>query len=164
MTPFELMSDVLVRNGEILKMTLADFSEQEMLARPVPGANHAAWQVGHLIGSAAYMLREVAPPDIVPDAAGRFREKYDGKTAGIDDASFFANKSDLLEVFAQVHDAISTWVKTLTPDDLNRPTPARMGDYAPTLGHVALMIPGHVMMHIGQLQVIRRKLGKPLLF
>jgi len=26
------------------------------------------------------------------------------------------------------------------------------------------MLPGHVVMHTGQLQVIRRKLGKPLLF
>jgi hypothetical protein len=164
MTPFELMSDVLVRNGEILKMTLADFSEQEMLARPVPGANHAAWQLGHLIGSAAYMLKEVAPAGVVPEAAAQLGAKYEGKTANIDDAAFFANKSELLEVFAQIHDAISTWVKTLTPNDLNRPTPARMADYAPTVGHVVLMIPGHIMMHVGQMQVIRRKLGKPLLF
>jgi hypothetical protein len=164
MTPFELMSDVLVRNGEILKMTLADFSDQEMLARPVPGANHAAWQLGHLIGSAAYMLREVAPAGVVPEAAAQLGAKYDGISANVDDPSFFAKKSDLLEVFAQIHDAISTWVKTLTPDDLNRPTPGRIAEYAPTLGHVVLMIPSHVMMHVGQMQVIRRKLGKPLLF
>ena|SRR5438105_4372803 len=164
MTPFELMSDVLVRNGEILKMTLADFSDHEMLARPVPGANHAAWQLGHLIGSAAFMLKEVAPAGVVPDSAAQYREKYDGKSAGVDDPAHFAKKSDLLEVFAQIHDAISTWVKTLTPNDLNRPAPGRIAEYAPTLGHVVLMIGGHVMMHVGQMQVIRRKLGKPLLF
>ena len=164
MTPIELMSDVLVRNGEILKMTLADFSDQEMLARPVPGANHAAWQLGHLIGSAAFMLREVAPPGVVPESADRFREKYDGKSAGIDDPGFFAKRSELLEAFAQIHDAISTWVKTLTPENLNQPTPGRIAEYAPTLGHVVLMIASHIMMHVGQMQVIRRKLGKPLLF
>ena len=41
----ELMSDFVTRNCDILKMTLADFTAEEMLARPVPGANHAAWQV-----------------------------------------------------------------------------------------------------------------------
>ena len=29
---------------------------------------------------------------------------------------------------------------------------------------MALMIPVHVAMHIGQFQVIRRKTGKPVLF
>jgi hypothetical protein len=39
-----------------------------------------------------------------------------------------------------------------------------VADFAPTTGHLALMTASHIMMHVGQLQVIRRKLGKPLLF
>jgi hypothetical protein len=39
-----------------------------------------------------------------------------------------------------------------------------MADFAPTVGHLVLMIASHIMMHVGQMQVIRRKLGKPLLF
>ena len=35
---------------------------------------------------------------------------------------------------------------------------------APTYGHVAALIPEHTAMHVGQLQVIRRRLGKPVLF
>jgi len=55
------MSDVINRNGEILKMTLADFSQDEMLTRPVPGANPATWQIGHMIGSASHMFAAIAP-------------------------------------------------------------------------------------------------------
>ena len=31
------------------------------------------------------------------------------------------------------------------------------------VGHLLEMLPAHVVMHVGQLQVIRRKLSKPLL-
>ena len=37
-------------------------------------------------------------------------------------------------------------------------------DMAPTVGTVLLMIANHDMMHSGQFSVIRRKLGKPVLF
>jgi len=77
MSPTELMSDVINRNGEILKMTLADFSQDEMLTRPVPGANHATWQIGHMIGSASHMFAAIAP-GLVPDAAARIGEKCNG--------------------------------------------------------------------------------------
>jgi hypothetical protein len=163
MTQTELMSDVLTRNGAVLKMTVADFTDAEMLARPVPGANHAAWQIGHLLGSAAHMLKEIAP-GVVPASVAQLGEKYNGKTADVDDPAFFPTKAELLEAFSQAYDAIADWIKSLTPADLARPTPGRMADFAPTTGHLALMAASHVMMHVGQLQVIRRKLGKPLLF
>jgi len=163
MSPTDLMSDNITRNGEILKMTLADFSQADLLARPVPGANHAAWQLGHLIGSAAHMLGAVAP-GVIPQAAVKMGEPFNGKTANVDDPAFFPDKSQLLETFAQTHGAIADWVKTLTPADLARPTPAPMSDFAPTVGHLVLMTVSHIMMHVGQMQVIRRKLGKPLLF
>src|SRR4051794_12687205 len=46
MTTTELMADVLAQNLEVVKSTLADFSDADMLVRPAPAANHAAWQLG----------------------------------------------------------------------------------------------------------------------
>ena len=46
MSQSQAVADNLSRNLDFLKATLADFSDAEMLARPCPGANHAAWQVG----------------------------------------------------------------------------------------------------------------------
>lgn len=163
MTQTELMSDFVTRNGEILKMTLADFTEEEMLVRPVPGANHAAWQLGHLLASAAYMVNMVAP-GVIPEAVVRLGEKYNGKTADVDDPAFYPPKAELIEAFSQAYGAIADWVKSLKPEDLDRPTPGRMADFAPTTGHLALMTVSHIGMHVGQMQVIRRRLGKPLLF
>ena len=163
MTQTDLMSDILARNADTLKMTLADFSDADMLARPVPGANHAAWQLGHLLASAAHMFNPISP-GVVPDAVAKLGENFNGKTAHIDDPAHYPKKTELLEAFSQAFGAVAQWTKTLSPDDLARPTPGRMADFAPTVGHLAMMTTGHIMMHVGQMQVIRRKLGKPLLF
>jgi hypothetical protein len=63
-----------------------------------------------------------------------------------------------------VRTATIAWVKTLTPADLDKPTPEKMRNWAPTVGHLVTMLPNHLTMHLGQIQVIRRKLGKPILF
>jgi hypothetical protein len=57
MTPIELIADNLRRNLELLKMTLADFSDADMMVRPCPGANHALWQLGLLVNGEVSMLK-----------------------------------------------------------------------------------------------------------
>ncbi len=163
MTPTELAADFVSRNVELLKMTVSDFSDQDFLTRPVPGANHAAWQVGHLVGSAHHMVGAVAP-GVIPDAFASYGEKYSGKTAGSDDPKQFGSRAELLEAFAQAYAAVVNWATHLTPEEMNKPTPGGMAQFAPTVGHLVLMNGAHISMHLGQLQVLRRKLGKPLLF
>jgi hypothetical protein len=39
-----------------------------------------------------------------------------------------------------------------------------MAAFAPTLGHIFLLVANHTLMHAGQITVVRRLLGKPVLF
>ena len=39
----------LKANHAILTNYLSDLSDADLLVRPAPGANHIAWQLGHLI-------------------------------------------------------------------------------------------------------------------
>ena len=39
-----------------------------------------------------------------------------------------------------------------------------MAKFAPTVGAMLLLNANHTMMHAGQFTVVRRKLGKPVLF
>ena len=39
-----------------------------------------------------------------------------------------------------------------------------MAQFAPTLGSLFLLVSNHALMHGGQFSVVRRKLGKPVLF
>jgi hypothetical protein len=163
MTQSELAGEVLKGNLEMLKSTVADFSDADMLARPCPAANHPIWQIGHLINSEMSMLKAVNAPSI-PELPAGFSDRFKKETAGNDDPNFFPKKAELLDAFSKVRSATVQWVKGLSPADLEKPSPERVRNWAPTIGHLIAMIPSHTAMHVGQLQVARRKLGKPMLF
>jgi len=162
MTQFELMADVLVRNLEMLKMTLADFTDADLMVRPCVGANHTAWQLGHLINSETRMVGMCGGS--MPELPPGFAEKFTKETTKNDDPHFFPGKAALLEQFAKTRAGTINFAKNLTPAGLDKPGPAPMATMAPTVGHLLGLANGHVMMHMGQIQVIRRKLGKPILF
>ncbi|HEY8665325.1 MAG TPA: DinB family protein [Tepidisphaeraceae bacterium] len=158
----DFLAENCARNGEMLKMTFADFTDADLLVRPVPGANHAAWQMAHLINSEINLVKMADPNAPVERPAGF--EKYQDKTHGVDDPAFFPKKQELADAFAQTRAATVKWIRSLNEQDMQRPLPERMHRMAPTVGALAIGIGTHGIMHMGQLQVIRRKLGKPLLF
>jgi len=51
MTAKDAIKLALDNNHSMFIMFLADLGDADLLVRPVPGANHIAWQVGHLIVS-----------------------------------------------------------------------------------------------------------------
>jgi len=55
-------------------------------------------------------------------------------------------------------------VAKLSEADLDRPVTSNMAKVAPTVGSLLLLASNHVLMHAGQFTVVRRKLGKPVLF
>jgi len=163
MTTIEAAVDCLKRNKEFLGFTLGDFTPAEMFARPHPKANHATWQIGHLIGAEARMVN-AAKPGAVPMPPAAFTDKFKKDTASISDPAFFPGKDELLEAFKKGRDATVAWASTLKESDMSNPLPEPFSRFAPTTGHLLVSLPLHVAMHCGQLQVIRRTLDKPILF
>jgi hypothetical protein len=163
LTEIQLIANLLRRDVEMVKATLADFSDADMLVRPCPGANHAAWQIGHLVGAESRMANAVQE-GAVPMPPADFEQKFKKETANIDDPEFFPKKAALLEFLSKTREATIAWVKTLKASDLDRETPEKLRRFAPTVGQLLATLPVHVAMHMGQFQVIRRRLGKPLLF
>jgi hypothetical protein len=159
----ELAAEFSRRSLDMVKKILSDFNDADMLARPCPGANHATWQIGHLIGSETRMINGCTP-GAMPELPAGFSDKFSKANAGNDDASAFPNKSDLLALLEKTRAASIRWIKSLTEEDLNKPTEGPVKNFLPTVHHVVAIIPDHTSMHMGQFQVIRRKLGKPVLF
>jgi DinB superfamily len=159
----EVAAEFCQRSLDMLKMTLDDFSDADMLVRPCPGANHAAWQLGHLIGAETGMINGCAP-GTMPELPAGFHEKFKKTTAGNEDASAFPKKGELISLIERTRARSIRWIKSLTEDDLNNVVEAPFKSFAPTWHHVAAIIPNHTSLHTGQFQVIRRKLGKPVLF
>jgi hypothetical protein len=163
MTQFELTADVLKRNLEMFVATLSDFSDADFYTRPCPGANSPAWQVGHLIGAETWMINSMAP-GVMPKLPDGFDKKFSKENCSKDEPGFFGTKAELIDLLTKTRNASIAWVKTLTPADLDKPGPEPMRKFIPTLGHTVELLPTHLAMHMGQIQVTRRKLGKPVMF
>jgi hypothetical protein len=154
----------LESTADLLKMYLGDFSEDDMFVRPVPGANHAAWQVGQIALGDIFLVRSAFPdtpyPELPPGASdlyGKVGAKQEGREG-------FLNKEEALKFFNDVRAATIAALEKVSDADLDRPTTGDLASFAPTLGHLFLAASNHTLMHGGQLTVIRRKLGKPVLF
>lgn len=158
-----VLADLLSRSVEMYKAHLGDFSDAEMFARSSPKANHAAWQLGQVISSDHHLVALVDPKAMAALPEG-FDKKFTKETAGIDDPSKFPNKQQLLEQFAKTRNAAAAWVRTLSDEQLNKALPEKVRPFAKTVGEMAAMMSVHSAMHLGQIQAIRRKLGKPVLF
>ena len=156
----------LNKNVGFVNHTLGDFTDADLFVRPCPGANNAAWQLGHLVSAEASVVKNLAPALAVALPEG-FNEKYNKEASKLDGAAAFApfnSKARLLELFGKVRGGTVAWVSSLSNEQLDSPSPEKYQAWATTLGSLVSGQIGHTMMHIGQFQVIRRKLGKPVLF
>jgi hypothetical protein len=147
----------------LLNMYLADLSDADLVVRPVPTANHIAWQLGHVISSER-KLGGIVPGAPYPELPAGFDEQHNTKTANVDPPKGFGTKAQYLELFGKVRAATLAKVEAISESDLDKPTTGPMAQFAPTLGALLLLTANHTMMHVGQFTVVRRKLGKPVLF
>jgi hypothetical protein len=142
-------------------MHIGDFSEADMLVRPGETGNHAAWHVGH-IGVTYRTLINAATPGAIPPDDADFVARCTGKGATLNDG--FPPKAELLERVNDGTELAIKWLQGLSEAGLSKPTSDAIKGFAPTVGHLVLILPAHINMHVGQIQAIRRKLGKPVLF
>jgi hypothetical protein len=153
----------LTSTQHLLGMYLSDLSDEDLLVRPVPNANHIAWQIGHLIVSEP-MLVKALPGGKYPELPAGFAEQHKEATAALNPPKGFATKATYVELFNKTRGATLALLDKLSDPDLDRPTEGKMAQFAPTLGALFLLTANHTMMHGGQFTVVRRKLGKPVIF
>lgn len=140
-----------------------DLSDDDLMVRPVPGANHTKWQIGHLIVS-ENRFNTLANPNRAVALPSGFEARYGANTSGSDDPADFDSKATLLALAAEQRAATMAIVEHLDEVDLDAKTPEHMQAYCPTVGDALVLIGGHWLMHAGQWAVTRRKLGRAPLF
>jgi hypothetical protein len=161
MKDVDYLLDVYRRTKFMLQMHLGDISDAELCARPVDSANHIAYQVGHLISSTTNAIN-VVTPGAMPPLPEDFASRHSGACAK--NNSGFDTKQQLLDRFNATIDSAIAWAQKLSEADKAKPLPEKMHGFARNAGELMIMLPVHIAMHVGQMQVIRRKLGKPVLF
>ncbi len=163
MNAHDVIRDSLRIADAVWKPYVADLSDEELLVRPVDGANHIAWQLGHLISSEREMVEQICPGSM-PALPEGFGQAYTSETSQRDDAASFHKKDEYLSLFETVRAATLEALGRLSAEQLDQQAPEHLQQIAPTFGAVFDLIGAHWLMHAGQWAVIRRKLGRPPLF
>jgi hypothetical protein len=149
---------------QLLEWYLSDLSDADLLVRPVPTANHIAWQLGHLIAAERSLVRSELPDAAFPDLPAGFAEQHTKETAASDSPTAFRTKAEYLDLYKKTRTATLAALSALSDADLDRACSGRMAKLAPNLASLLLLAANHTTMHAGQFTVVRRKLGKPVLF
>jgi len=160
----EVIRASLAGTQHLLKWFVDDFSDADLLVRPVPNANHAAWQIGNVIGGDIFLVRDQFPDAAFPELPAGFLEKHGPEGTKDDGPAGFPTKAEYIALFDKVRAATIASLDALTDADLDRPTTGKMAQFAPTVGRLYLAVSDHTLMHAGQFSVIRRALGKSVLF
>lgn len=142
---------------------LADFTSTEMLSRPAASANHVAWQLGHLIASEHHLVESGVPNSMPPLPAG-FAERHTKEAAASDAAANFLSKEEYFQVAKEVRAATLQVLDRLSDADLDQPVSGNLPPFVKTVGECLLLVGSHWIMHTGQWVVLRRKLGRPVMF
>jgi len=150
------------QNHWITMAYVQDLADADFFLRPVPGMNHIAWQMGHLITSSKMMLDTLGQP--APALPSGFTEGHTKETAACDDRAKFATKDVYLDLAAKTKAASLAALDAIPDSKLDDPGPEPMREYAPTVAAVLTMLGAHWLMHAGQFVAVRRKLGKAPLF
>ena len=162
MTAKDAIKHVVEFCDMVTRSYVEDLNDVDLLMRSVPGANHIAWQLGHIVASEHTMLTLLGhtPPEL---PAG-FAEAYSSETAASDDPAKFSKKADYLALMDKLKAAVLAAIDATPEADLDQPAPEAMRSYAPTIGAALTLLGSHRLMHAGQFVPVRRKLGKKALF
>ena len=164
MTGIKAIQSCLEATKKDVEWILADFTDADLFVRPIPNANHAAWQLGNIIGGDIFFAKAVVPDAKFPELPAGFLEKHGTKGAQDNGPDGFLTKAEYLKLFGEVRAATIAVLNTLTDAELDKPTDGDMKAYCANNAAVFIMASNHTWMHLGQFSVIRRKLGKPVLF
>ncbi len=161
MTPNDTIAAGYRMAKALIHRMVDDLTPAEFMHQPCPGANSAAWIIGHL----AITMRKTAIRLGVEDhdltafspALTQLLSKT-GKPAG--DQSDIMVARDLLNIFDECIGAVIAAVKRIPSRKLAGP-PSAPSPIANNYAEGMLFGSLHIAMHSGQLSTIRRSLGKP---
>ena len=159
MTPNDLLASGIRMSTAMVHRLVDDLTPAEFIHQPAPGANCAAWIVGHLattMNRALGRLGVEEAPRIPEDVAAKFQmtKQPAGKQDGLGDPK------DLIGLLDDQATRLQAALRSLT-DEALAGEPEVKPPGVKTRGEMLLFLSLHSAAHAGQLSTIRRSLGKP---
>ncbi len=156
----DVLKHSFAMSSQVLEAYVGDLSDADLMLRPVPGLNHIAWQLGHLVSSENELLTKAGVT--MPGLPDGFSESHGKEASKSDDAAKFSTKAEYLALASTQRAATIAALDAATDADLDKPMPEEMHAFAKNVGELYALVGLHVMMHVGQFVAVRRHLGKPL--
>ena len=119
---------------EVTHHYLSDLNDADLLVRPVPQANHPAWQLGHVIVSEREMMAGLG--HTMPPLPADFAAAYTKETSASNDPAKFAHKQVYLDLMSTIRAGTLKALDATPEADLDKPAPESMRAHAPTIGAV----------------------------
>jgi uncharacterized damage-inducible protein DinB len=161
MSPKDALKLGINMSDYIVNSYIGDLSDADLMIRPVPGMNHIAWQLGHLI-AAENRFVEMVSPGSSPVLPAGFEEAHSKETAKLDDPSKFATLAKYQELWKAQRAATLKVLDSIPDAELGKTDPEKYPEWAPTTAALLGMAGTHALMHCGQWVAVRRQLGKPV--
>lgn len=139
---------------------LDDLTPEEFQHRPCLGANNASWIVGHLTCVDRAQLNRLEAAPLPPLPQGFIERFATTKAAATGTVADFGDAHELIRHFDEHRDLLIRTVERL-PDSVLASPPTWDSPLFVDRGESLLFLGLHTAMHLGQLSVIRRSLGRP---
>src|SRR5687767_5839871 len=151
----QVIREALAQAQATVALILDGLSDAEMLTRAVPGMNHPAWQLGHLVASEKWMIEQIKP-NSMPTLPPGFEEQYSPKNSQSEDTTGWLDKATLLDLAALQREGTLKVLEELSDAELQKPGPEMLRGMAPTNSALLILVAGHWLNHSGQWTAVRR--------
>jgi len=142
---------------------IADIDDTLWFVQPSGVTTHIAWQVGHLAmaqyGLTMLRIRGKEPEDAEFISPDFFRLFQKGTQPQADPAAY-PSPAEIREVLAAVHQHALGELEHYTDNELEVKLPEPHAVFDTKLGSI-FFCSAHELIHIGQIGLLRRLLGKP---
>lgn len=160
MTAFDAIAAGYRMGVRLVHGMCADLTPEEFQHQPVPGANSAAWIVGHLALTVKRTAERLGATD-VPEVSEEFTARFKATRQGAEIQKQLGKKEELLALLDQVAEKLIGVILKLKPDALEGPAPVQAPPFVTSASDMFVFGTLHISLHCGQLSTIRRSLGKP---
>jgi uncharacterized damage-inducible protein DinB len=161
MSPKDAIRMGIDSSDMIINAYINDLDDSDLLLRPVPGMNHIAWQLGHLIAAERHFI-EMIKPGSCPELPAGFAEAHTKETSTGDDPSKFLSRSKYQELWKAQRAATLAVLDSVPESDLDKTDPEKYPKFAPSVAALLALCGTHALMHCGQFVAVRRQVGKPV--
>lgn len=144
------------------KMVLDKTGDDLFFSIPHPGANHAAWVIGHLATTDDFILTTMTGVKSgLPEGWGKL---FGGGSTVEPNPKKNPSRTELMAAFDERRAALEKWYTSIPDDQLHTPVEGNIAMFLPTRSALGGACGFHDGFHAAQISAARRASGLPPMF